>query len=303
MKRWLALCLILAITAILGAGVCAVALSTERQREQGSLSNEKLNDDEKLIVTSFYPVYIIVKNLVENVPGVRVVNLAGRHQGCLHDYQLTTDNMRLLEEASVFVINGGGMEGFISEVARECEGLKIISCGQDGEEENAHYWMNPDLYVLQVGQAARELGKWDAENKEIYEENGKEYCEKVKKLSDKMDSELSGLRGGHVISLHEALYYLADRLGVDIDYTMDLDGEVYLSAGEIAGLRDVIEDSHVEVIWMDSEVKQEFSELAKKDGSLNTVKLDTLIFGEDDKDAYLKGMEKNIELLKGLTGK
>lgn len=303
MKRWLALCLILAITAILGAGVCAVALSTERQREQGGLSDEKPNDDEKLIVTSFYPVYIIVKNLVENVPGVRVVNLAGRHQGCLHDYQLTTDNMRLLEEASVFVINGGGMEGFIPEIARECEGLKIISCGQDGEEENAHYWMNPDLYVLQVGQAARELGKWDVENKEIYEENGKEYCEKVMKLSDKMDSQLSGLGGGHVISLHEALYHLADRLGVEIDYTLDLDGEVYLSAGEIAGLRDVIEESHVEAIWMDSGVKQEFSELARKDGSLNAVKLDTLIFGEDDKDAYLKGMEKNIEILKGLTGK
>ena len=36
--------------------------------------------------------------------------------GCLHDYSLKPSDLRLLEDADVFIINGAGMESFLDNV-------------------------------------------------------------------------------------------------------------------------------------------------------------------------------------------
>lgn len=86
-------------------------------------------EEEKIIVTSFYPVYIITRNLTEGMEGVQTVNLTENQTGCLHDYQLTTKDMLLLETADLLVINGGDMELFITSAAEGLSGLTVIdSC-------------------------------------------------------------------------------------------------------------------------------------------------------------------------------
>ena len=85
--------------------------------------------EELLVVTSFYPMYVAALNVAGGCEGVTVENLSEPQTGCLHDFQLTPEDMRLLSEADVFVINGGGMESFLTEVAREYPGLAIIDAG------------------------------------------------------------------------------------------------------------------------------------------------------------------------------
>jgi zinc transport system substrate-binding protein len=55
--------------------------------------------DEKVIVTSFYPIYIMTLNVTKDVEGVRVVNMAPPSAGCLHDYQLTPADLKVIESA------------------------------------------------------------------------------------------------------------------------------------------------------------------------------------------------------------
>ena len=64
------------------------------------------------IVASFYPVYIMAKNVTKGVPGVSLQNLTSPLTGCLHDYSLTSNDMKKLFDAQVFVANGAGMESF-----------------------------------------------------------------------------------------------------------------------------------------------------------------------------------------------
>ena len=63
-------------------------------------------------MTSFYPIYIIGSNLGQDVDGLHVSSLVDFSTGCPHDYQLTTDDMKLLSDADIFIMNGGGMEDF-----------------------------------------------------------------------------------------------------------------------------------------------------------------------------------------------
>lgn len=89
----------------------------------GNIKNTDEADDILTVVTSFYPMYIATLNIVDGVEGVRLENLSEPQTGCLHDFQLTPEDMKLLSTADVFVINGGGIESFMSDVARRIRSL------------------------------------------------------------------------------------------------------------------------------------------------------------------------------------
>ena len=112
----------------------------------GSTKNTDEADDMLTVVTSFYPMYIAALNIVDGVDGVRLENLSEPQTGCLHDFQLTPEDMKLLSTADVFVINGGGIESFMSDVAKAypkldvveaCEDVALLS-EDDDETDGAH---------------------------------------------------------------------------------------------------------------------------------------------------------------------
>ena len=113
----------------------------------GSTKNTDEADDMLTIVTSFYPMYIATLNIVDGVDGVRLENLSEPQTGCLHDFQLTPEDMKLLSTADIFVINGGGIESFMSDVAKAypkldvveaCEDVALLSDNDDDETDGAH---------------------------------------------------------------------------------------------------------------------------------------------------------------------
>ena len=60
--------------------------------------------------------YVLAENLTEGIDGIQVTNLTENQTGCLHDYQLTTSDMKLIDEADAFIINGAGLETFLEKV-------------------------------------------------------------------------------------------------------------------------------------------------------------------------------------------
>ena len=53
-----------------------------------------------------------------------MVNITSNVTGCIHDYELTTDNLRTLSDADVLFINGGGMEEFTLKATESVKTLK-----------------------------------------------------------------------------------------------------------------------------------------------------------------------------------
>lgn len=97
----------------------------------GNTKNTDEADDMLTVVTSFYPMYIATLNIVDGVKGVRLENLSEPQTGCLHDFQLTPEDMKLLSTADVFVINGGGIESFMSDVAKAYPKLDVVEACED----------------------------------------------------------------------------------------------------------------------------------------------------------------------------
>ena len=111
--------ILLAVILFVGSVLTMAYVRTEQKKEQAK-------DGDLLVVTSFYPMYVAAENVIGDVEGVTLENLSEPQTGCLHDYQLTAADMKLLSKADVFIVNGGGIESFLSDVAESYPNLKIV---------------------------------------------------------------------------------------------------------------------------------------------------------------------------------
>ena len=154
------------------------------------------------IMASFYPMYIATLNVAKDVPGVEVLNLTKPQTGCLHDYQMTTDDMTHLSHANIFVVNGAGMEAFLDKVIAQLPALKIVKAsegielikGQGEEGDNPHIWVSVSLHMKQVENIAAQLAQADPSHADQYRKNGAKYIERLNQLRKKMHEGLKDLQ-------------------------------------------------------------------------------------------------------------
>ena len=240
--------------------------------------------------------------------------------------------MKLLSTADVFVINGGGIESFMSDVAKAypkldvvetCEDVALLSEDDDETDgahdhdhdtdaesdsnhdhdhdhgdENAHAWMSVPRYRTMVQTIASRLAEKDAKHADEYYANAKAYDAKLAVLEEKIDS-LKSLTGGqNIIIFHEAYEYVADDFSMNACYLLDLDEERSVSAGEVKQVIGAIKDDGVSVILAEELYGKSMGDTVSRETDVHMVYIDPLNRGEYDKDSYLDGMEHNIELIK-----
>lgn len=289
--------------------------------------NDASNDGGITIVTSFYPMYIATLNVVDGVDGIHLENLSEPQTGCLHDFQLTPEDMKLLSKADVFVINGGGIESFMTDVAtaypklaivEACEGLELISedgeddevhdeHGEDGHDHgdvNAHAWMSVKLYRKQVANIANYLSQIDPSNAKKYQENAQNYDGELAKLQDKQQKAINFSNNQNIVIFHEAFAYVAEDYGINVCAVMDLDEERQISAGEVADIISTIEQNSVSYILAEETYGADMGRVIEAETDATVVYIDPLNRGDYDKDSYLNGMDANIDkLTEAFSGK
>ena len=148
-----------------------------------SVGNAASEAKEIKIVASFYPMYIMAKNVAKDVPGVSVQNLTPPLTGCLHDYTVTTNDMKKLADAQVFVANGAGMESFLDKIIAQHPTIKIIQLsegiplikGEGNEGDNPHLWVSISNAIIQVKNLGKAMGEFDPSHKELYANNTVNY--------------------------------------------------------------------------------------------------------------------------------
>ena len=160
------------------------------------------------VVTSFYPMYIAALNVCDGVEGIHLENLSEPQTGCLHDYQLTPEDMKLLQTADVFIVNGGGIENFLTDVAKACPNLTIINASQglDLIEDNAHAWMSIALHEKQVDNIAEGLAAADADHSKAYAKNAKAYQKKLQALKKQEEEMTQYTKGRSVVLFQEGIW-------------------------------------------------------------------------------------------------
>lgn len=267
-------------------------------------NNNDVSSSKTRIVTSFYPMYVIALNLTEGAEGIELSNMADVNVGCLHDYTLTTEDMKKVENADIFISNGLGMENFISKILESNSDMKVIDSSNNlenvisnGIEENAHIWTSIDNYILQVQNIAEELKTADAKNAEVYTQNAQKYVDELNKLNEEYKSKLAKSNGEKAICLNEAFEYMGQELGMEMITIKTDHEESAISAGMLKSVINKVKEDDIKIIIIDKNDSKTNAETIANETGAKILELNSGLTGELNKDAYINQMRENMSIL------
>lgn len=274
-----------------------------------STSRESAGKKNFTIVTSFYPMYIDAINITKGVEGVEVVNMTKPQTGCLHDYQLTTEDMKTLERADVFVVNGAGMESFLDKAVKQNKKLKVIEASdykdihllKDGEEENPHVWTSVTYAIAQVKAITAKLCEADPAHQDAYRKNALEYVMKLEELKKEMHEQLDPLPHKDIVTFHEAFPYLAKEFKLNIVSVIEREPGSEPTPQELENTIAQVRKMPVKVLFTEPQYSPSAAETIARETGAKIYTLDPIVTGEADAqamDAYINAMKKNMEVLK-----
>ena len=259
------------------------------------------------IVTSFYPMYIATHNITQGIDGVTVTNMTKPQTGCLHDYQLMTEDMKTLEKADAFVINGAGMESFLDKVIKQQKSLKVIDASKgidllkDGDEENPHVWLSVTDAIAQVKNIAEQLKAADPKHADAYEKNAAAYIKKLEALKTEMHAALDTVPNKDIVTFHEAFPYFAKEFGLNIISVVEREPGTEPTPAELQETIEQVKALPVKVLFTEPQYSPSAAETIARETGAKIYTLDPIVTGEANEqalNAYIDTMKKNMETLK-----
>ena len=251
--------------------------------------------------------YIATANITKGVEGVQLTNMTKPQTGCLHDYQLTTDDMKTLEKADVFVANGAGMESFLDKVIKEHKNLTVIDASKDislleeNGQPNPHVWLDVDNAIKQVENISQQLCSADPSHAEAYKANAAVYIGKLKELQADMNNELKDISHRDIVTFHEAFPYFAQEFNLNIIKVIEREPGSEPSPQE---LEDIIKDVNklpTKVLFTEPQYSPTVAETIARETGAHIYALDPIVTGEANEqalDAYINTMKQNVLTLK-----
>ncbi|HIU64511.1 MAG TPA: zinc ABC transporter substrate-binding protein [Candidatus Avacidaminococcus intestinavium] len=285
--------------------------------EQDTLPKEKAR---LKIVTSFYPMYIETINITRGVPGVEVLNMTKPQTGCLHDYQLVPEDLKTLETADVFVINGAGMENFLDKVIKQNAQLKVIEASKDisllmegahehnsehkhthEEVANPHVWVSVSNAILQVQNIGAQMAVLDPEYAEQYQKNTAAYVQKLVALKTEMHEELANITAKDIITFHEAFPYFAREFDLNLVAVIEREPGSEPTPQELKATIEKVKALKVKALFTEPQYSAKSAQALSEATGAKVYVLDPAVTGDATKDSYddyLVIMKKNAKTLK-----
>ena len=284
MKKFLSFALIILTFALVGCG------------------GEKKDDGKLKIVTSFYPIYLETMNITRGVSGVEVVNMTPPQTGCLHDYQLTPEDMKLLETADIFVVNGLGMESFLDKVIEARPNLKIINASDTPEivpimedgQPNPHVWLSITYAIAQVKNISSKLCELDPEHVDTYKRHTLDYVDELATLRDEIHLSLTMLPNKEIVTFHEAFPYLAAEFGLKVAAVIEREPGTEPTPQELAEMIEKINSLPVKIIFTEPQYSSKAAETIARETGAQIFELDPIVTGEAKPENLMDYVERML---------
>ena len=264
--------------------------------------SDKKDDGKLKIVTSFYPIYLDVINITRGIEGVEVVNLTPPQTGCLHDYQLTPEDMKTLETADIFVVNGLGMESFLDKVIESQPNLKIIDASDSPEivpimedgVPNPHVWMSITYAIQQVKNISSKLCELDPARADKYKRYTLDYVDELTTLRDEMHISLTMLPNKEIVTFHEAFPYFAAEFGFKIAAVIEREPGTEPTPQELAATIEKINSLPAKVLFVEPQYSPKAAEAIARETGAKILTLDPIVTGDAKPENLLDYVERML---------
>lgn len=294
-KKWLAGFL---------AMVFLVACSKQPQEESKGLK----------IVTSFYPIYAMTKEVSGDVNDVRMIQSSSG----IHSFEPSPADVQAIYDADVFFYHSRILESWAGrltpaeqgskvklveaskgvEMAR-VEGLEDMEVAADVDEASLydpHTWMDPILIAQEVEQIAKDLSAIDPENAATYQKNAEKMAKEAHDLADRYQTIFQQTKNKTFVTQHTAFAYTARRFGLT---QLGIAGvsEEEPSPRQLAEIKEFIDTYHVQTIFVERGVSDKLAKALATSTDVELMVLEPLESDPQNEKSFLENLEANLAIL------
>ena len=282
----------------------------------GTEKNRTKETAQLTVLTSFYPIYLLAQEVVRGAEGIRLENMAQPQTGCLHEYELSVSDMKRLEQADVFLINGGGMEGFLEEALERYPDLVVVDTSEgislleeehhhhadeeahtDEEEEgNSHIWLSPERAAKQAERIAEALGELDAAEQELFDRNAKAFATAANGLVQEA-AQVGIVQDTAAAVFHEGFAYITELFCMEAVCGIFVDEYQMPSAKEMANAAEEAKRHGIRFFLAAADTGRIYAQTLAKETGERVIILDPLTTAMEGNPSYIERMKKNIEAM------
>lgn len=306
----------------LSALVCACTLSLSLLTGCGTQPADTAAGDGRLrVLTSFYPMYDFACKIGGDC--IDVTNMVPSDTEP-HDWEPSTNDLKNLEKADVFIYNGADMEPWADDLlVSRSDTLHVVEASEnvelrttDGEHEHAHehedadhhhgdfdphVWLDPENAKIEMEAIRDALCAADPENSTVFQSNYEKYAAELDALDAEFREKLAPLPNRTIVVAHEAFGYLCDAYGLTQVGIEGLSPDSEPDPGRMAEVIDFVREHSISTIFFEELVSPKVAEAIASETGAQAKMLSPLEGLSDEQAAagadYFSVMHDNLAAL------
>ena len=303
MKKKILICLLSSIF-ILFLGAC----SQDKQKDVNESHGMK-------IVTSFYSVYAMVKEISGDLNDVRMIQSSSG----IHSFEPSANDIAAIYDADVFVYHSHTLESWAGSLDASLQkskvkvleasegmtlervpGLEDMQAG-DGIDEKTlydpHTWLDPEKVAEEAQIIADKLSELDSANKDTYQKNAQNFSAKAHDLTKKYQPIFEKANQKTFVTQHTAFSYLAKRFGLNQLGIAGISPDQEPSPRQLTEIQEFVKTYKVKTIFTESNASSKVAETLIKSTGVSLKTLNPLEADPQNDKSYLDNLEEDIAIL------
>lgn len=266
----------------------------------------------KHVAATFYPLYALAVNLVQDVPALSLTCLTQPQDGCIRSYELSDWDNALLKNQDAIIFGGRGLESFEGSLAQSTPSAILISAleglrlreedaGDSDDENEAHFiGENPWTFLSVAGAMemsiaiAGDMATIDEAYAEKYHENLTVYLARLEALIGEMSDLIAAAPYRKVAVLHEGLTYFAGQFSLEIAYVHPREPGSDVTDNDLEALLEALAESGAQTVFLEEQAPAHLVG-ALEEAGYPVARLDTLTahMADGDTGVYERVMLEN----------
>ena len=267
------------------------------------------------IVTSFYPVYAMVKEVSGDLNDVRMIQSSSG----IHSYEPSANDIAAIYDADVFIYHSHTLESWAGSldpnlqkskvkvieasegmILERVPGLEDMEAGNGVDEKtlyDPHTWLDPEKVAEEAQIIADKLSEQDSANKETYQKNSQSFSDKAHELTKKYQPIFEKSSQKTFVTQHTAFSYLSKRFGLNQLGIAGISPDQEPSPRQLTEIQEFVKTYKVKTIFTESNVSSKVADTLVKSTGVSLKTLNPLEADPQNDKSYLENLEENIAIL------
>ena len=267
------------------------------------------------IVTSFYPVYAMVKEVSGDLNDVRMIQSSSG----IHSYEPSANDIAAIYDADIFIYHSHTLESWAGSLDPSLQkskvkvieasdgmtlervpGLEDMEAGNGVDEKtlyDPHTWLDPEKVAEEAQIIADKLSEQDSANKETYQKNAQNFSAKAHDLTKKYQPIFENADQKTFVTQHTAFSYLAKRFGLNQLGIAGISPDQEPSPRHLTEILEFVKTYKVKTIFTESNASSKVANTLVKSTGVTLKTLNPLEADPQNDKSYLENLEENLSVL------